>query len=29
MSALTLVGLLLSVMTAAYLVYVMMRPERF
>ena len=29
MSALTLIGLVLSVATAIYLVYVMLRPERF
>jgi K+-transporting ATPase KdpF subunit len=28
-TALTLVGLVLSVATAAYLVYVILRPERF
>jgi len=29
MSALTLIGLALSIATIAYLVYVMLRPERF
>jgi K+-transporting ATPase KdpF subunit len=28
-SALTLIGLVLSVATAGYLVYVLLRPERF
>jgi K+-transporting ATPase KdpF subunit len=28
-SALTLIGLVLSVATAVYLIYVMLRPERF
>jgi K+-transporting ATPase KdpF subunit len=28
-SALTLIGLVLSIATIAYLVYVMLRPERF
>lgn len=29
MTALTLIGLVLSVATAVYLVYVLLRPERF
>lgn len=29
MSTLTLIGLVLSVATAVYLVYVILRPERF